>query len=113
MEKTLQDPWGEQPDTTNVKISWEHKEWPEAAPSWERILLAWRSLELGALVAQATTYQDSHAWRAAAIPTMPQHKAQCWLLPARSLALLRAGDTPHFHPVRWEEGCSLVGWGSA
>lgn len=113
MERTLQDPWGEQPDTTRVKISGEHKERPEAAPSWERILLAWRSLGLGALVAQATTYQDSHAGRAGAIPTTPQHKAQCWLLPAHSPALLQAGNIPHFHPAGWEEGRSLVGWGSA
>lgn len=111
MEKTLQDPWGEQPDTINVKISWEHKEQPEASPSREQVLLAWRSLRLGAAVAQATTYQDSHTWRTEAIPTMPQHKA--WLLPAPSLSLQKAGDTPYFHPVGWGEGYSLVGWGSA
>lgn len=105
MEKTLQNPWGEQPDIINVKISWEDKQWPEAAPSQEQVLLAWRSLALGALVAQATTYQDSHAQRTEAIPTMPQHKAQCRLLPARSPALLQAGDTPHFHLTGWDGPC--------
>lgn len=39
-----------------------------------------------------------------------QHKAQLWLLPAHSLAIPQAG--PYFHPVRWEEGRSLMGWDS-
>lgn len=43
-------------------------------------------------------------------PNHTQHKAQLWLLPAHSLAIPQAG--PYFHPVKWEEGCSLVGWDS-
>lgn len=69
MEKTLRGTWGEQPDIINVKFSWEHKEQPEAALSWKRVLLAWKSLGLDAVVAQATTCQDNHAQRTKAIPT--------------------------------------------
>lgn len=43
-------------------------------------------------------------------PNHAQHKAQLCLLPAHSLAIPQAG--PYFHPVKWEEGCSLVGWDS-
>lgn len=96
MEKTLQDTWGEQPDIINVKFSWEHKEQPEEAPSWKRVLLAQRSLGLDAVVAQATTCQDSHAQRTKAIPNHAQHRAQLWLLPACSLAIQLDGkrDAP-------------------
>lgn len=103
VEKTLQDTWGEQPDIINVKFSWEHKEQPEEAPSWKRVLLAWRSLGLDAVVAQATTCQDSHAQRTKAIPNHAQHRAQLWLLPACSLAIQLDGkrDAP------WWAGTAL------